>query len=101
GIRDGHVTGVQTCALPIFLVSIAPRTAGTTPCCSSLVDHGRRAHSAGALAICLLIPLLVLGHPKARSGSSSAGACRSVRPARLKIGRASWRGRVEGVGCRG
>src|SRR5690625_6682141 len=21
GIRDGHVTGVQTCALPIFLVS--------------------------------------------------------------------------------
>src|SRR5207253_6168811 len=23
GIRDGHVTGVQTCALPIFLLGIA------------------------------------------------------------------------------
>src|SRR5437870_3552141 len=23
GIRDGHVTGVQTCALPIFLVVVA------------------------------------------------------------------------------
>src|SRR5439155_12696749 len=25
GIRDGHVTGVQTCALPIFLLSPPPR----------------------------------------------------------------------------
>src|SRR5690625_6180991 len=25
GIRDGHVTGVQTCALPIFRISVGPQ----------------------------------------------------------------------------
>src|SRR5207253_6464187 len=29
GIRDGHVTGVQTCALPISLVNARPRLIGT------------------------------------------------------------------------
>src|SRR5438309_8623399 len=29
GIRDGTVTGVQTCALPIFCFDLAPRIAST------------------------------------------------------------------------
>src|SRR5439155_14450130 len=28
GIRDGHVTGVQTCALPIFLAALQPERRG-------------------------------------------------------------------------
>src|SRR6266508_6102160 len=34
GIRDGHVTGVQTCALPI-----------STPACPRPPPQGRRAHN--------------------------------------------------------
>src|SRR5439155_14241148 len=30
GIRDGHVTGVQTCALPIFVAGLDPLLEGTT-----------------------------------------------------------------------
>src|SRR5439155_12914372 len=30
GIRDGHVTGVQTCALPISSLAIVPGTAAYT-----------------------------------------------------------------------
>src|SRR5690625_25731 len=41
GIRDGHVTGVQTCALPIFTArtgaTTMPHGPGTTP-----VDHAFR-----------------------------------------------------------
>src|SRR5439155_12454913 len=32
GIRDGHVTGVQTCALPISVVAWGPSSAGRVPC---------------------------------------------------------------------
>src|SRR5690625_5381298 len=38
GIRDGHVTGVQTCALPILLRGCA----GTSPAWTSLRRGGRR-----------------------------------------------------------
>src|SRR5690625_6351599 len=37
GIRDGHVTGVQTCALPIFIIDIGLR--GFLP--ASLVEMRR------------------------------------------------------------
>src|SRR5207253_3620847 len=39
GIRDGHVTGVQTCALPIFSVALRwyspPANILPDPCCFS------------------------------------------------------------------
>src|SRR5437660_2387287 len=31
GIRDGHVTGVQTCALPILASSVEAATSNTSP----------------------------------------------------------------------
>src|SRR6266508_1345149 len=31
GIRDGHVTGVQTCALPIFEADLEPNAYGYRP----------------------------------------------------------------------
>src|SRR5690606_40085011 len=40
GIRDFHVTGVQTCALPIFH---GPRAAVLPAVCGSAVDHDRVA----------------------------------------------------------
>src|SRR5690625_5350303 len=49
GIRDGHVTGVQTCALPISLtpprfprLSFLPRAVGLTPPLQSGVIANRR-----------------------------------------------------------
>src|SRR5256885_4604435 len=81
GIRDYKVTGVQTCALPIFLV---PERVGTgVGCCHGAlrrrsVDGGRRGHSAR-------LPSDVY-----KKYSKS----RSVRRRGRKIGRASCRERV-------
>src|SRR6266702_7962867 len=49
GIRDGHVTGVQTCALPIWSSPAAgARTgSGRTPCCARCSDWTRRCGSTG------------------------------------------------------
>src|SRR5256886_5718498 len=58
GIRDLTVTGVQTCALPIFLAPAAvERLGGASPQCDGLLDMGmandmvetlwRRPHAAG------------------------------------------------------
>src|SRR5690625_8009641 len=65
-IREGHVTGVQTCALPI----LCDRLSGT-----------HWGHCLGRLAsICPYSPRLNYGRKKPR-----------VRPSRQKIGRASCR----------
>src|SRR5215510_4690124 len=48
GIRDGHVTGVQTCALPISLSCLCRRPSIVRPCCvhsASLRDDMKRAAS--------------------------------------------------------
>src|SRR5439155_17713682 len=40
GIRDGHVTGVQTCALPILLFVIVKRPSGPPrPLAAVRIDH--------------------------------------------------------------
>src|SRR5207253_6298705 len=51
GIRDGHVTGVQTCALPICLAAfrVLPTTFGTT--------QGRRSNLA--LTVTLSVVMIV------------------------------------------
>src|SRR5207253_7701262 len=41
GIRDGHVTGVQTCALPI---SSSSRAQTCAPCASFTTARARRSH---------------------------------------------------------
>src|SRR5690625_7606146 len=66
GIRDGHVTGVQTCALPIFRLQPQGGGGGDTG-----VDPGSRAHAR------------------------RLGRGQRSRPARPKIGRASCRERVK------
>src|SRR5207253_7808493 len=74
GIRDGHVTGVQTCALPIFLLFWDP-------------GHDCRAANAGRSVVCapsrqtesMIVPLNEI----------------TVLPLRFfEIGRASCRERV-------
>src|SRR5207253_3934601 len=48
GIRDGHVTGVQTCALPIYSAAIEAALGqackeGDRPtlvCCKTVIGHG-------------------------------------------------------------
>src|SRR5690606_39393464 len=86
GIRDSHVTGVQTCALPIFL---ATRTLGTRP-----------AHTADQLDE---YAALVDGYSGLTNGSLSDffnSSTFGVPPEEVasKIGRASCRERVEARG---
>src|SRR5439155_19161446 len=38
GIRDGHVTGVQTCALPIYLRTICSSYGRRTPPSAGLIE---------------------------------------------------------------
>src|SRR5207253_7109113 len=45
GIRDGHVTGVQTCALPISC-----RSSGEIPCARILIGFSSRTHRAAGAA---------------------------------------------------
>src|SRR5690625_5863568 len=45
GIRDGHVTGVQTCALPIYVLPMTKRKIDTV--IAQYADAARRAIKAG------------------------------------------------------
>src|SRR5207253_4250623 len=95
GIRSGHVTGVQTCALPIsaaragrlagsrLLASRPPEGAGP-----SLFDRARARTIAGAAA--RRANRGAREHPLQRGGDDE-------RP-RLQIGRASCRERVWSMG---
>src|SRR5690606_40774365 len=78
GIRDFHVTGVQTCALPISISSLARHRPGRTTAGWS------RARSS----------LVVIA-------TSTSLPCPSRPSVRLKIGRASCRERVESEGVGG
>src|SRR5439155_17019622 len=97
GIRDGHVTGVQTCALPICLVSNTRDRPGT----------GQQVQR------CTFIKFLLLnGHAQAPRNwhlptnspfyralpRRERGAPRRESGRREKIGRASCRERVEKAG---
>src|SRR5690606_39961157 len=86
GIRDFHVTGVQTCALPIShwrsrarVSTSAPTTCpGTQPLHSAATTSTRR----------------VAWSPTSTTRSSGSGS-RTLWPGRTKIGRASCRERAE------
>src|SRR5690606_41030469 len=92
GIRDFHVTGVQTCALPIlaelmrlrFAIAVAGAHGKTTT--TSMI--------AFAFERAGLDPTAVIGGRLSAFGSNA----RLGRGELMEIGRASWRGRGGGTG---
>src|SRR4051794_41253137 len=89
GIRDGRVTGVQTCALPIFAGWEPTRTKE-----SSAPVSNRARLPLGAPTFCT------------RAGAGDTSAARAICPDGIerrcrKIGRASCRGRGENSGGAG
>src|SRR5256885_9453354 len=80
GIRDYKVTGVQTCALPIFQLAVRPRAARAKP--STWLPESPMKAAAGR-------PGRRLKGRKAAHASASARAS-----AKTEIGRASCRERV-------
>src|SRR5690606_39470013 len=101
GIRDFHVTGVQTCALPI-LCRLAPRGL-PAPGRERLPRRNRRPAAARLppyLALAPAGPSATPAHPAvARTGGAGAQPAPALGPG--QIGRASCRergwGRGEGV----
>src|SRR5690606_39394139 len=69
GIRDFHVTGVQTCALPIFVVSWLP-LAGSSPLSNWLAGQPLITNVASAVNL----PTVLF----ALTSASSAGAVAAV-----------------------
>src|SRR5690625_7862051 len=81
GIRDGHVTGVQTCALPISLPRFGSTVRSTEPTPDRWAGMPRSPRRAG---------------PPGRAASASSGrTARVARSKGLEIGRASCRETVE------
>src|SRR5207248_8935073 len=69
GIRDRTVTGVQTCALPIFpLPKLGRRISGANPA-GMLVDQLPPPSPAGMATYCLPLARYVMGNPCAEVGS--------------------------------
>src|SRR5207253_6936155 len=86
GIRDGHVTGVQTCALPISRsTAFAPRPA-TNPIRRPGYRQERRP-----TPVCAPFPEIA---PRTAAPSTRLGTIPRDRPFRQEIGRASCRERV-------
>src|SRR5690606_40229556 len=87
GIRDFHVTGVQTCALPIFLVLIP----------TAMVQRALFARWRFNLAETYAFLAYVFGHYVALGivGALLPKFIRALLPLRLQIGRASCRERVD------
>src|SRR5690606_40187694 len=95
GIRDFHVTGVQTCALPISLV-----TALVVLPTASRASVVLRT-SLSMLLISAMPPALSVTGPKASRATTTPASASMVVTAMAKIGRASCRERGEvevGVG---
>src|SRR5207253_7431280 len=94
GIRDGHVTGVQTCALPISLVSEFPEMASTV--------YFARTVDRASMALMNMVSsninqwtLLTAMLPILYSISIGTATPIVFDPQQRKIGRASCRERVE------
>src|SRR5690606_40161429 len=80
GIRDFHVTGVQTCALPIYEIVLEPDAYFRGPI---LTVTGARPS------------ILTVQTSPGTSGPTPAGVPVKTRSPGMKIGRASCRERVE------
>src|SRR5439155_11695749 len=91
GIRDGHVTGVQTCALPIYDVTVITGRLG-----GNALEVDREAERAFGYRTVRLGRSL----PMISNGSIARWSFGVGLKARLEIGRASCRERVwiSGVG---
>src|SRR5690606_39971243 len=83
GIRDFHVTGVQTCALPIWSITIAPRS---SPMIHTLALPSRGRASGGSTPE-VTTPLTVTG--TAVSGLSVMGCTTAFRRLTAPRGRRS------------
>src|SRR5690606_40833824 len=71
GIRDFHVTGVQTCALPIFRKQIClhPDATKLRPCALPVLDQSWSTSMPRSSHLILLLGLpLILGASLPRSG---------------------------------
>src|SRR5207253_3752596 len=89
GIRDGHVTGVQTCALPISgrITYRSCHHAHISKVKNSLVTcHVKCSVQSGIHPTFLKKPLIISIHPCGE---------KFIKTGALKIGRASCRERVE------
>src|SRR5207253_5267242 len=92
GIRDGHVTGVQTCALPIYLEVIK--------CADWIIDLGPEGGEEGGQVVAIGTPEKVAEAEQSHTGRFLRGVLhRAVIPSAVEgppneIGRASCR---EGV----
>src|SRR5438067_7403621 len=84
GIRDRNVTGVQTCALPIYLPSepVGPLPAAAAELAAVAIRADR---APGRLA----------GAPHPAAGTGADGLKQSRYPPKPQIGRASCRERVQ------
>src|SRR5690606_39667847 len=82
GIRDFHVTGVQTCALPI-----SRRATGSSPGCGP----GRAPPAAWPAAVRAPAPAVLRNSPGANRTAARRASRRGIR---AEIGRASCRERV-------
>src|SRR5690606_39690035 len=91
GIRDFHVTGVQTCALPIWLLEEGPRAVPLHRIASEAVALEDPAHGDGGNAQGAQ-PLEDLCAPEVRKEQVHHG---QVEPLFGEIGRASCRERVQ------
>src|SRR5207247_5683110 len=94
GIRDPLVTGVQTCALPIYLLDMAPQGQNHLGAAAPYVRDGARAigevEAAGG-ALEGQLGLLLLGdHPHAQAGLGA----NPLDERFAEIGRASCRERA-------
>src|SRR5439155_6069149 len=85
GIRDGHVTGVQTCALPISYtdMKMETRVMGSSPRPSSPIS----SFGAGTLAIIVTMP-----SAGAMTSPSPFGVVRIGRSEERRVGE-EWRAR--------
>src|SRR5690606_40338822 len=96
GMRDFHVTGVQTCALPIWALVLCrrggapPRSGGYRPGCSS-------GHARGSAATCSLLGFWSFTATLHKAVEHRGLAVLLTR----EIGRASWRERGQRAGRAG
>src|SRR5439155_5546380 len=93
GIRDGHVTGVQTCALPISSEGRLPRLVGLGNALK-LTLTGNRVDAAEALRVGLVDEVV----PHSRLEQRTFEIADRIASRSAQIGRASCRERVWSAG---
>src|SRR5260370_8978118 len=84
GIRDSSVTGVQTCALPIYCLWLVRRTPRTSQRQLQQLQHNRKQHSQRTP------PVERLRERELRTGTTAAATERSEERRVGKEGRSRW-----------